>query len=241
VQPVASKITSPRTPAAIAAAGFDAAANLDANPLAQARSQRVNLKRQIAELDAKLAKLGSAASDLQRQAQAVLAAYSEQSAEKILAGEDLLPISREDAELVRKARRVVDSTPAAREKLEDERSELSAQLIKAEAAFAGEVFVYVRQRQRDAQRRITDAFAALAPDFIELLALNEAQRRYCGSQRTMTLKAGEAPPWSGDVVVKNLTERLPLQFKSNAIELLSLTEQSSARVQEVIAEIEGNI
>lgn len=220
-----SKITSPRTVAA--------------DPLAEARSQVADLARQHAEADTNRAKTVSTASDLERQAQAALAAHNELQADDIIAGLQPRPLSREGAELVRRARQVTGSMPTVAEKLDRDLSDLSARLIEAEATFAGEVFAYVRQRQRDAQRAITDALAAIAPELADLLALNEVQRRYCGGERTMRLKPGEAAPWGGDVIVKNFTDRLPLQFKSSPIELLELTRLSADVVKELVAEIEG--
>ena len=231
-----SIITSPQTLAA--AASY--AANIKADQFAESRGLVADLERQVSELDATDAKVVSTASDLDRQAQAVLAAHNELQADDIIAGEQPRPMSREDAELVRKARQVAGSTPAAQEKLRRERSDLSERLIEAKAALAGLIFADVRRRQLAAQRTIRDALAATAPELAALLALSEIQRRFCGGERTMKLASGEAPPFAGDVVVKNFTDRLPLQFKSSAIELLTLTEQSSAAVKELVAEIEGD-
>lgn len=231
-----SIITSPQ----VLATAASYAAKCKADRFAKSRALMADLEHHLAESDARRSDVVSTASDLDRQSKVALDAYNEGQADDIIAGDPLRPMSREVAELVQKARQVAGSTPAALEKLARERSDLSARLIEAKAAFAGEVFDDVRQRQKAAQQTITDGLAAIAPALTELLALTEVQRRYCGGERTIKLNPGEATPWAGDVVVRNFTERLPLHFKSPAIELLTLTEQSSATVKELVAEIEGN-
>lgn len=229
-----SKITSPRTLAACTQA-----AKFNAGPIAETRTVACDIGRQIAEVRARRAAVNSNTDGLERQAQAVLTDHNALQGDDIGAGLQPRPMSRENTELVRRARQMAAATPAALEKLAREESDLLVGLTEARAAFSGAVFASVRERQKAAQLTITDAVAAVAPALAELLALGEIQRKYCGGERTMKLSPGEAPPFSGDVVVKNFTDRLPLQFKSSAIELLKLTEQSADRVKELVAEIEG--
>jgi hypothetical protein len=229
-----SKITSPGTLAAVAELETRRA-------VVETRTRKIDHGSAIADVVAKIAALDESQSAAQQEADAAQAAFTELQADDIFAERPVRPLPREIAELVRKARQGAGATPTARARLEKTLAELNAQSPDVNAEFAGAVFNHFRRRQRAAQDRIREALAATAPDLAELLALDALQRRYCGGQLTLRLGPGEAAPFSGEVVVRNFTAQLPLQFRSGATELLKLSEQSADVVKELSAEIEGNL
>jgi hypothetical protein len=192
------------------------------------------LRSELAQCEVKMGKLGKQEGELSRKANAAADDIRNEAVQAAL--EDREPRKPDPAlvQAVRKGGQFKDTAAAARDHLAREREVIRAQIADAEDVFAGAVFKLTGELNARAQAAVIECLTAAAGPLRDLLAIDAIHARFCGNRRLkVKLDSNATAPFSGEHVVKAFTDKLPVQFRTPAIELLELHKQAGAVVQEL--------